>query len=213
MVRRCWVLLLLLFVSSVCFGQMSKPWLIYYGITHFKNSKVGIYHEAQIQDHILVGLRYTIIPNLLSTVSFGRVHSNIIGTSEMPYNENQIVQELSYGQSVKNVSIKHRARIEERFIEDKGFNVRGRYYVGVDIPMSSKGFDKNAFYIALYDEVFANITPSTTGRILERNRIYAGIGFKMTKDIGWQLGMMNQKIVKNKMANQILVSLHHKINW
>ena len=74
-----------------------------------------------------------------------------------------------------------------RFVEDD-FKMRFRYFLAVKIPLIKveDGFTK--FYLSAYNEVFLN----TESAVFDRNRVYAGLGYQLSKRIRMEAGYMNQ---------------------
>jgi hypothetical protein len=98
-------------------------------------------------------------------------------------NEHRIFQQFTTKQKIGNVKLNHRYRFEQRFIESK-FKLRFRYFLSINVPLSKK----NNFYLSAYNEIFLN----SESAIFDRNRLYGGIGYKVNKNIKFELGYMNQ---------------------
>lgn len=221
------ILYILLFISllplSYVHAQSPQGWLIYFGNSQIKNSNFSIHHEIQLRDYKLlgdhnqtlvrVGGQYQFSPLFQGSLGYGFIHSEAEGSPNYPFNEHRIYQEGILSHNIKNMKWRHRLRLEERFIENQDFRGRFRYCLFADIPLSSKQFDKNGIYLAVYDEVFLNISEEESLKVFDRNRAYAGVGYKLQKNLGIQLGYMRQNVGKNEGTNHLLVSLHHKMNW
>lgn len=204
-------------------AQSPQGWLIYFGNTQIKDSKFSIHHELQLRDYkllgdhnqtlIRVGGQYQFKPWLQSTLGYGFIHTELEGAPNRPFAEHRIYQEGIFSHTVKNSKWRHRVRLEERFIENQDFRGRLRYCMFIDIPLNAAQFDKNGVYLSLYDEVFLNISDQPTLDTFDRNRAYAGLGYKVRQNIGLQLGYMRQHVGKSAGTNHILLSFHHKMNW
>lgn len=217
------IFLYLLFVlfTLPCYAQDLQGWLIYFGNTKIENSKFSIHHELQIRDYkvigdhnqtlIRVGGQYQVSPYLVGTVGYGFIYTEDYGSPNNSFIENRIYQEALFSQSIRASKIRHRLRLEERFIEGQDFRGRFRYCLFGDIPLSARGFEKKGTYIALYDEVFLNISDSESIKVFDRNRAYAGFGYKLNNDLGIQLGYMRQHVGKQNGTNHLLLSFHHNI--
>lgn len=212
MVRGGVIGFILILIGFFTYGQMSEPWETYFGTSSIKDSKFGIYHELQVRDHILIGGQYKFNPNMVGTVGLGTYHSEISGTYDHPYKENQIYQEMLISHKIDFLRFRHRLRTEERFLENQSMQGRFRYCMFVDIPVINVNHEHNEFYIALYDELFMPIN-SHTFFPLDRNRVYEGIGCKLNSHISFQVGYMQQHIFHHANSHQILLSAHHKISW
>lgn len=216
------IFILFLFGTSCSYAQKLESALLYYGQTKFTNSKFGIYHELQIRDFqfggdhnqtlIRVGGQYQIKPNLTATLGYGYIYSELKGAPNNPFNEHRIFQDLVWTHNLQSTRIRHRLRLEERFIEDRDVYGRARYCLFADIPLSEKKFAAGGTYIALYEEVFINAFQPEPLKTFDRNRLYAGVGYKVKDNLGIQVGSMLQHVGSNKGTFQMQLSLHHVIN-
>lgn len=220
------VFLIFSFVLSstlLCYAQQPQSWLIYFGQSKFKDSKFSIHHEAQFRDHTLfgdhnqslfrVGGQYQFKPYLQGTMGYGFIYSEQPGSPNLPSHEHRIYQEALFSHGLKRSKIKHRLRLEERFIERQDFRGRFRYNIFIDIPLTRRDFTAGGVYLAFYDEIFLNIDDSKDIETFDRNRLYGGLGYKVKDNLGLQLGYMMQHVEKNKGTNHLLLSVHHTINW
>ena len=93
-------------------------------------------------------------------------------------NEHRIYQQFITKQKLGRVLVQHRYRIEERFLKDD-FQMRFRYFLGINIPINKKTMEKNTVYLSTYNEVFINaVSP-----LFDRNRLYGAIGYMIHKNI------------------------------
>lgn len=221
------ILTLILFYTFLSYtnsqGQSLQGWLIYFGNSQIKDSKFSIHHELQLRDYKLLGDhnqtlvrvagQYQFKSYFQGTLGYGFIHSEAEGTPNNPFTEHRIYQEGVFSHNVLRFKFRHRMRLEERFIENQDFRGRLRYCLFADIPLNSKMFDENGIYLSLYDEVFLNISNKEVIKTFDRNRAYAGFGYKVQKNLGLQLGYMRQNVGKNMGTNHALLSFHHKMNW
>lgn len=218
--------IIILFLISISFNlnaQSPQGWLIYFGSSQIKETKFSVHHELQLRDYklggdhnqtlIRVGGQYQVKPYLQTTLGYGFIHSESMGSPNNPFNEHRIYQEALLSHDVLSSKIRHRFRLEERFIDNQDFRGRFRYCLFADIPLTTNKFDKNGIYLALYDEIFLNITDNDAFETFDRNRAYAGFGFKFQKNLGVQLGYMRQNVGSHAGTNHLLLSFHHKMNW
>jgi len=77
--------------------------------------------------------------------------------------------------------------------------------------LTAKGFAKQGTYLALYDEIFLNISDDKAIKAFDRNRAYAGIGYKFADQLGVQLGYMRQNVGHLTGTNHALLSFHHNL--
>jgi hypothetical protein len=194
-VALAFMLMLPIFAS----GQESNfgNWLIYFGNKQF-NSKWNLHHEVQYRNYNMIGdleqlllrtgLGYNLAENTNLLLGYGYILSeNYIGDTDEKFdiNEHRIYQQLITKQVIKGISLQHRYRFEQRFVEDD-FKLRFRYFLGLNIPLSKK--ETNKYYLSAYNEIFLN----TESSIFDRNRLYAGIGYKISNSVRMELGYMNQ---------------------
>jgi len=172
-------------------------WMIYFGNKKI-NSKWNLHHEVQYRNYnaigdleqllLRVGLGYNLTEKTNLLFGYGYILSeNYIGDSDDKFqvNEHRVYQQLITKQYFKKMSMQHRYRFEQRFVEDD-FKLRFRYFLGINIPLSKK--ETNKLYLSAYNEIFLN----TESPIFDRNRLYGGIGYKISNSVKIELGYMNQ---------------------
>ncbi|MFY0604507.1 MAG: DUF2490 domain-containing protein [Flavobacteriaceae bacterium] len=185
-----------LLIFSNVRGQDSSlgNWLIYIGSKQL-NSKWNLHHEIQYRNYngigdmeqllIRTGLGYNLGSRSNLLLGYGYINSeNFIGNGndQVTVEEHRIFQQFITKQSIGAVSLQHRYRFEQRFVESD-FKTRFRYFLGINIPF------KNAkYYASAYNEIFLN----GASNVFDRNRIYGGLGYKVKKGIKIELGYMSQ---------------------
>lgn len=218
--------LILIFCFFMLIGytqaQAPKSWLIYFGQTNFKEGKYTLLHEFQYRDHqffnevnqllFRVGFRYR-VANYFSLVGgYAFVHTEAEGVPDNAFMENRIFQQATFYHHIfGSTRIRHRMRLEQRFMEGQDYSNRFRYCLFADIPVTSKGLKKDGWYASLYDEVFLNLADNEVMKPFDRNRAYAGVGYKIKDNLGLQLGYMRQHVGSNAGTNHVFVSVHHQI--
>lgn len=193
------MLTLIIASSSSILAQDSNfgNWMIYFGNKQF-NSKWNLHHEVQYRNYnaigdleqllLRTGLGYNLTEKTNLLLGYGYILSeNYIANTDETFqvNEHRIYQQLITKQTFKNVSIQHRYRFEQRFVEED-FRLRLRYFLGINVPLSKK--ETNRWYLSAYNEIFLN----TESSIFDRNRLYGGFGYKISKSVRMELGYMNQ---------------------
>ncbi len=175
-------------------------WLIYIGNKQL-NQKWNLHHEVQYRNYdaigdleqllIRTGLGYNLTENNNNILlGYGYILSeNYIGDSneKASVNEHRIYQQFTTKQKVGIVNLSHRYRFEQRFVE-ADFKMRFRYFLGLKVPFSTKESALKKYYFSAYNEIFLNTKTS----IFDRNRVYAGIGYKLNSNLKLEAGYMNQ---------------------
>ena len=184
-------------------------WLIYIGNKKL-NSKWNIHNEVQYRNYnaigdleqllLRTGVGYNITEGNNLLLGYGYILSeNYIGESDdkVSVNEHRIFQQFTTKQNVGKLSLSHRYRFEQRFVESD-FKMRFRYFLGLKIPLQYKEDGNNPLYVSLYNEIFLN----TKSSIFDRNRVFGGLGYKFSDALRFELGYMNQ-FFENSGRDQI----------
>jgi hypothetical protein len=180
-------------------GELGN-WLIYFGNKKI-NEKFNLHHEVQYRNYnaigdleqllIRTGIGYNLTPNnnnILLGYGFIKaepaVSPDLIGF----YDEHRIYQQFITKQSFGRVSVSHRYRLEERFVAAE-FKMRFRYFLASNIALNKKKLEPKTLYLSMYNEIFIN----AQNDLFDRNRLYGGLGYKITKDLKTEVGYMNQR--------------------
>ncbi|MCK8490239.1 DUF2490 domain-containing protein [Spirosoma sp. RP8] len=106
--------------------------------------------------------------------------------------EKRLWQQLIINQYLSRIKFEHRYRIEQRWFTyregSQMFRNRIRYRLNAFVPLNKRTITEKTIFLSLYDEVFLN----PVGPTFERNRLYAGIGYQLTKNWIIQTGWVNQ---------------------
>ena len=205
------IFLLFLSIPFLSFSQDSDlgNWLIYIGSKKI-DKKFNLHHEVQYRNYNAIGdleqllLRTGIGMNLTENnnnllLGYGFINSqNYIGTDEkVGINEHRIFQQFITKQKFSRVSIQHRYRFEQRWIEDI-FKLRFRYFLAIAVPLNTPTMMEKSWYFSTYNEIFLN----TKGNAFDRNRLYVGLGYKLNNAVRFEVGYMNQ-FLSNGNRDQI----------
>lgn len=199
--RSFWVALTLVFaLPNLVQGQESNlgNWLIYMGNKQL-NEKWNLHHEVQYRNYDAIGDLEQLLLRTGLGYTFGESKKNILlgygyilsenYNSEMDLkksvNEHRIFQQFISKQKLGKLKLSHRYRFEQRFVESD-FKMRVRYFLGVNVPISSE--EENKYYFSAYNELFLN----TKSKLYDRNRLYGGFGYHLNKKVRLELGYMNQ---------------------
>ncbi len=196
------VIIVLLVVPLSMQSQESNlgNWFLYIGNKKL-NSKWNIHNEIQYRNYNAIGdleqllLRTGVGYNLTENnnnllLGYGYILSeNYIDETDnkVTVNEHRIFQQFTTKQTVGKLKLNHRYRFEQRFVEDD-FKLRFRYFLSLQIPLSNKKSVDNTYYLSAYNEIFLNTKTS----IFDRNRLYGGLGYHVTKNMRFEVGYMNQ---------------------
>ncbi len=206
------LLICFLFFQFAGYSQDSKlgNWLLYFGNKKI-NTQWNWHNEVQYRSYnaltdleqllIRTGFGYNITENNNNVLlGYGYILSEnyVDGQDEkVTVHEHRIFQQFITKQKIGIVSLQHRYRFEQRFIESD-FALRFRYFLALNIPLNNKEVIDKTVYLSAYNEIFIN----TTGTIFDRNRLYGGIGYRISKVVRLELGYMNQ-FLQNGNRDQI----------
>jgi len=194
-------LAILLALPTIVSAQDSNlgNWLIYIGNKKL-NSKWNIHNEVQYRNYnaigdleqllLRTGVGYNVNDKNNVLLGYGYILSeNYIGESDdkISVNEHRIFQQYITKQNIGKVSLSHRYRLEQRFVEED-FKLRFRYFLSLKIPLKIKEKGTSPLYLSAYNEIFLNSKSS----IFDRNRVYGGLGYNLSENIKIELGYINQ---------------------
>jgi len=184
-------------------------WLIYIGNKKV-NSKWNIHNEVQYRNYdaigdleqllLRTGLGYNLSENNHNLLlGYGYILSqNYIADTQnkMDVNEHRIFQQFTSKQNIGSVSLSHRYRFEQRFVESD-FKMRLRYFLAFKVPIIKTETSPSKLYLSAYNEVFLN----TESDVFDRNRVYGGLGFQLNKNVRIEAGYMSQ-LFENSSRDQ-----------
>lgn len=222
-------LLLILVSVSLSTAQIDQSktgaWYMYFFNTQFKNSQFGLQGDLQYRnwntigdlEQLLIRTGVTYTPkeaNVLFTLGIANITTGDFGDSNATTGETRFYQEALFPQKLGiRVYLNHRFRYEQRFVDHQDFRTRYRYNLFMNLPVNKTSLEKNAVYVALYNEIFingeTNIGDNRSVELFDRNRTYLGLGYVLKPSQRIQLGWMNQKTVLWGKG-QLQLSFHHK---
>lgn len=190
------------FSSIGAFSQSSKlgNWLIYFGNKKI-NSKWNWHHELQYRNYnalgdleqllVRTGIGYNLTENnnnILLGYAYVQSQNYLPGTdNKNKVNEHRLYQQFITRQSFGRFRLQHRYRLEERWIE-ADFRVRFRYFLAINVLLQKEISSPKGAYLSAYNEIFLHTRPS----VFDRNRLYAGLGYQVNKDLKFELAYLNQ---------------------
>lgn len=222
----------LFLVISLCFSTKSAAqinenkiggWYVYSWDTPLENRSFGLQGDVQYRNWNLIGDMDQLLLRAAATydpanisIRFGLGYAYIINSAyesgDVIGREHRVFQDALFPNKLgERVYLNHRLRFEQRWIEDQDLRTRYRYNLAINIPLNQKTLKKNAFYLALFNEIFINGERSTgTGmvEIFDRNRFYSGLGYSITDYMKVQAGFMEQT-TSTLSKGQIHINLIH----
>jgi hypothetical protein len=206
-------------------------WLVYTG-NHKLSEKWGLHIEAQwrrsniILDNqqllLRAGINYYI--NSQSSVTAGYCFAETYPygkfAAKAAFPENRIWEQLQIKNNVGAVEVVNRFRLEQRFINtpvlengiyepgDAVYTNRVRLLNRFSIPFKGKTIEDRSLYMSAFDEVYINFGKRVGYNILDQNRAYLAIGYKIPKAGRLEMGYLNQTVFK---SDGIKVERNHTI--
>jgi hypothetical protein len=204
-------------------GDQTGAWYMLFWSAGLGESPWGFQGDVQYRNWDLIGdleqllirAGVTYTPGSLPVLlTFGGAHitTGEFGDADGTSAERRLYQEALVRQSLGDVlMLRHRYRVEQRWVDDQDFRTRFRYALFVDVPLNGRGTGEGALYLALYDEVFINgelsIGDGRTVERFDRNRLYGALGYGLSDRFKIQAGYMLQTLASSSKG-QIQASLH-----
>lgn len=208
LMKKLIILIALISISNFGFAQGSGDlgaWYMYFGNFRFAESPWAIHGEAQYRNHnaigdleqmlLRTGLQYNLKNGAASFLAgYGSITSQAEGDATNSIHENRLYQEVILRQKLGKIGLMHRFRYEQRWIENQDFRTRFRYAIFVNVPINSIELgEKGSWYVQGYDELFINGEKlNETVEYFDRNRLYLGLGYRVVKNLAFQVGIMLQ---------------------
>jgi hypothetical protein len=198
-------------------------WYMYFFNTRLGDSQWGFQGDVQYRNWDLGGdleqllLRGGITwrpksGDALFTLGYGNITTGEFDSSTTASHEDRVYQEALLPHKIgSRVSLRHRFRYEQRWVEDQDFRTRFRYALFVDVPLNGDTLSQGAWYLAFYNEIFINgerdIGDGREVELFDRNRTYGALGYSLTDSLKIQGGYMYQ-ITDSVEKGQLQLSLH-----
>jgi hypothetical protein len=203
---RSLILSLLLIFSVTVFSQKSHfgSWNV---ITTklILSDKWGVYNELQLRsqsfynDHFYYevkgGVSYAVNKSFSFLLGVGKYITYTDGgsfKSPVTANEIRFWQQMTMNHYLERIKFEHRYRVEQRWFKT-GYRNRFRYRLNTAIPINHKKIGPKTFYIGAFNEIFlTNKAP-----YFERNRVFFGPGYQLSKMFTIQPGYVYQYDYRN----------------
>ena len=213
--------IILSFILLFKFGHTQSPenelgnWLMYFG-THQLNDKYSIHYETQLRNYELftnfnqllprIGINYKIDEHSMVTAGYAFIPTQTEiyeGWNDELVTENRVWQQFILRNKVGNISIRHRYRLEQRWIKKldvvEGSNTisvdeysttyknRARYMLSLKIPLSNN--NDFPLFISIYDEIFLDLSQTP----FDQNRLFGALGFQINNNMNIQAGYLRHR--------------------
>ncbi|MCF8257667.1 MAG: DUF2490 domain-containing protein [Flavobacteriales bacterium] len=214
----------MLLLATTVFGQkqmdaQAHAWAMYFG-NHRINDRWGIHTEYQWrrddmfarwqQSLMRVGVEYYLKNGVQFALGYGWIRTYPYGSQPVAFtfDEHRLWQQVMMNQQVWRISVNHRYRMEQRWVETQTTDVqgsafidyqlrhRGRYRLLLTVPLSRSTLADNTLFLGLYDEVFLGFGPHIGKNVLDQNRAFAALGWRFNKNFNVQAGYLNQYVIK-----------------
>lgn len=169
----------------------------------FFNSEFNIrsnnFHSTYDYCEYKIGLGYSITRNFGLAVGTGGYNSSLTGsflTTQPSQKEYRTWLDLLLRNSYKRLNFDHRGRIEQRFTSI-GFKARLRYRLTLTVPVTRPTLADKTFFLASSDELFFGQSHPN----YEKNRFYAGAGYKLNENFTFHIGNMSQTDYKSSSSS------------
>jgi hypothetical protein len=178
-------------------GSIEKKWGGYVEVQARANGVFQQYFYNELKG----GLSYDLDKNFTVLIGTGRYSTF---DDPGPINvEKRLWQQLVLTQLMSRIKIEHRYRVEQRWLtyqteDSTAFRQRLRYRLNAFIPLNHSTITDKTVFLSVYDEVFLN----PRGPVLERNRVYAGVGYQLNAHLNIQLGWVRQASYNQPKALQ-----------
>jgi hypothetical protein len=169
--------------------QFAKKWSVSldlgYRMHNFANN-VSQYYIRPL-------LTYNISPkvNLIAGYAHFETNQFLNGYSDFMRPENRFVERLTVTQNVGRVEIKHRYRVEERFIRNnqKGilengsaFSMRLAYQIYATLPLNNSKIKEKTVFLLAFNELFVSFGKNIFNNF-DQNRLAGGFGYQFNKGL------------------------------
>ena len=198
-----------------------NTWYMVFG-NHKLSDKLGLHTEYQFRRHgfisdwqqslARIGLDVKLKDNFMFTAGYGWIVSFPYGEQpiKVKATEHRIWQQGILNQKVSSIQVQHRYRLEQRFLENVDldsagnkisdgyrFRQRFRYRVLLTLPLVKNPVSDNYFFLSFYEELFLGFGSGIASNVLDQNRLYLALGYKIDNTSNVQLGYLYHRVFKS----------------
>lgn len=168
-------------------GQISANWYLHFDAGY----RTREYVNKESQYFIRPGIIYYISPKVNIQAGYAYFNTNqfLNGYPEVMRPEQRLYQRLTVIQQAGRFEIRHRYRLEERFIRNfskgelqSGYTQTFRigYQIYITCPFNHMKIKERTFYGIMYNELFVSFGKKVVN-VFDQNRLAAGFGYQFTK--------------------------------
>lgn len=157
----------------------------------------GLYSRYYMHD-VRGGVQYELAKNASLLVGAGKfVSYSGDGNFEPPIRSNEIRfwEQLTLDHSYGRLRLEHRYRLEQRFVNGNYRN-RLRYRLGATIPVNHPKVVANTFFV----QVSSEINLSDHKPYFDRNRAFAGVGYRFNPHVLVNAGWLPQTDISTNLS-------------
>ena len=188
-----------LFILSIPLSAQTDPlglWAIYFGNyglaprwSLFADAQQRFTTEPQNQRQTMLrlGIQRSLTDRSSFLVGAAGIPSQIVG--EESKFEFRIFEQLMSDHRWGRSYVRHRFRLEQRFLGNEHLRQRLRYFVLLNIPLTGPNQAPGVPYLSAYNELF--VQGSAKG-YWDRNRFFLGLGYSFSPSLRMEFGAMAQ---------------------
>jgi hypothetical protein len=155
-----------------------------------------------------IGFNYKVKENFTITPGYDWVVTYPFGGG-YDFTEHRIYEQFTVKNKIGRVKVKHRYRLEQRFLENiklddnnnyvsdgNRFRQRTRYRLTLTIPLNHSTMDEHTLFLSVFNEVFVNFGKGAGKKPLDQNWFNASLGWKFNSHTSLKIGYQNQYFIK-----------------
>lgn len=207
-------------------------WFAYSG-SHKLTDKWGLHLEIQWRRSNMIldnqqlltrgGINYYLNGQIYLTAGYCHVLTYPYGAfaAKSMFPENRIWEQINFKSNAGIIEINNRLRLEQRYVhspvlQDNGlfepgdatYTNRARALLRFSVPLKGKAIEDRTWYVSGFNEVFINFGKNVGYNILDQNRAYLGLGYKLPKLGRLEVGYLNQLVLR---SDGIKVERNHTV--
>ncbi len=192
--------------------QLEQIWLGYFNQTRLSN-KLGLWSDLNLRTRdefvnkfsvsiLRLGVTYYVTDDTKLTAGYGYIsHYPLEPTRKVTQPEHRPWQQVQWHTKHGKNRMMQWFRLEERFrrkilndstlAQGNNFNLKVRYNIFYEVPLSSGGIKPGALSFVVSDEVHINFGKEIVNNYFDQNRFSVGFKYQLTKRDNVQLGYLN----------------------